>query len=143
MEIKKALYSGLKKGLKTTWQLAKLIVPIYFAMTFLKHTPVLAAMAGFFQPVLGLMGLPGEAALAIVMGIFINIYAAIAVILPLIAAATLDARQLTVLATVILICHNIPVESAVNQKTGVPFWQMTVLRAGSAIVTGIILNWVI
>jgi len=143
MDLKTTLIIGGRKGLNTTWQLTKLIIPIYFAVTILKHTPFMPLIAKIFSPILALMGLPGEAALAIVMGVFINIYAGIAVILPLIPAAPLSVKQITILATVILICHNILVESAVSKKTGVSFWQMTLLRTASAFAAGVILNWVI
>ncbi|HHW40061.1 MAG TPA: nucleoside recognition protein [Syntrophomonadaceae bacterium] len=143
MNVKNTLVAGARKGLDTTWQLAKIIVPVYFAVTILKHTPVMPAFAATFKPVLGLAGLPGEAALSLVLGVFINIYSGIGALLPLIHTVPLDAKQITIISTMLVICHSIPLESAVSQKTGVPFWQVTLLRAVVACITGIILNLVI
>lgn len=140
MNWQKILTEGIKKGLDTTWQLSKLIVPIYFVVTVLKHTPVMPLLADFFRPVLGLLDLPGETALAIVMGIFINLYAGIAVILPLIPSAPLSPKQITVIATILLVCHNLPIESAVSQKTGASFWQMTLLRVAAGFGLGFVVN---
>ncbi|CEO90476.1 hypothetical protein [Syntrophaceticus schinkii] len=41
-------------------------------------------------------GLPGETALALIIGGFVNIYAAIAVLIPLIPSLPLDIKQPTV-----------------------------------------------
>jgi len=143
VNVKNTLAAGACKGLDTTWQLAKIIVPVYLIVTTLKHTPVMPAFAAAFKPVLGLAGLPGEAALGLVLGVFINIYSGIGALLPLIPSVPLDPKQITIISTMLVICHSIPLESAVSQKTGVPFWQMTVLRVAVAFITGIILNLVI
>ena len=36
---------GLNKGLTTTWELAKVVIPVYILVTFLKHTPALGWLA--------------------------------------------------------------------------------------------------
>jgi hypothetical protein len=100
------------------------------------------ALAAAFRPVLGLAGLPGEAALAIVMGVFINLYAGIAVAKPLIDSGLLSPAQITTVAVILLICHNIPIESAVSQKTGASFWKMTTLRVVVGFTLGVLLNLV-
>ena len=141
-QLEKSPQAGIKKGLDTTWQLSKLIVPIYFLVTVLKHTPLMPMLAAAFRPVLGLLGLPGETALAIVMGVFINLYAGIAVTIPLIDSGLLSVKQVTIIAVMLLICHNVPVESAVSQKTGASFWHMTLLRTVVGVSLGVILNLV-
>lgn len=143
VNVKGTLIRGILKGLDTTWQLAKIIVPVYFIITILKHTPVIPAFAAAFKPVLGLAGLPGEVAIALVLGIFINIYSSIGALLPLIPSVPLNPKQITIISTMLVICHSIPIESTVSQKTGASFWQMTVLRVAVAFLTGIILNLVI
>jgi hypothetical protein len=140
MNVKKAVATGLQDGLDTTWKLAKLIIPIYFFITILKSTPFLPMIASFFQPALGLAGVPGEAAVALIMGAFVNVYAAIAALLPLVGSLPLSPKQITIIATMVLICHSIPMESAVSHKTGVPFWLVTVLRPAVAFIMGILLN---
>ena len=141
MDIKDALQVGFRKGINTAWQLAKLIIPIYFAVTILKHTPLMPLLARSFAPLLGLVGLPGEAALALVTGILINIYAGIAVVMPLIPSVPLGTRQITIIAIMLLICHNVPVESTVSHKTGASFWQMTILRLATAFLAGLLVNF--
>ena len=50
---------GVKDGLRTTWELAKVIIPVYFLITVLKYTPLMDLMVKAFEPV-KLVGLPGE-----------------------------------------------------------------------------------
>ncbi len=63
-----SIKQGTRNGLDTTLMLAKIIVPIYVFVTFLRHTPVIDLIARAFEPLMGFFHLPGEAALILVMG---------------------------------------------------------------------------
>ncbi|HHV94083.1 MAG TPA: nucleoside recognition protein [Firmicutes bacterium] len=129
--------NGLKNGIETIWELAKVVVPVTLAVTVLKETGWLGLLAGRLEPLMSLLGLPGEAALAVVIGYFLNIYSAIAVIL----ALDLTAQQITVLAVMLGICHNLLVEGAVTAKTGVKPLPLALLRIGVSILAGLGVNW--
>ncbi len=86
----------LSKGLGTTWKLAKVIVPVYLVVTFLKYTPVMGWVAGLFAPVMHFFGLPGEASLVLVLGKLLNLYAAIGAI----SSLELSGREITIIATI-------------------------------------------
>lgn len=130
---------GLGRGLQTTIELARVMVPIYVCVTFLKYTPALHWLAVAFQPLMRLAGLPGEAAMVLVVGNVLNLYAAIATILSL----TLSARNITILAIMLTISHNLFVESGVSHKTGVPGWLFFIMRLGIGMVAGIVLNLIL
>lgn len=130
---------GLNRGLSTTWRLARVIVPVYLAVTFLKHTPVMGWVAGLFEPLMKFFGLPGEASLALVLGKVLNLYAALGAI----SSLELNGREITIIATMLLLSHSLPVESAVSGQTGVSAALMTVFRIGISVVAGIILNLVL
>ena len=74
-----AIQTGLK-GLNITWQLSKILIPTYIIVTFLQYTPFIEALARYFEPILYYLGLPRKAALVLVLGNLINLYAAIGVI---------------------------------------------------------------
>ena len=44
---KESISKGLRKGISTTWELTKVIVPVYFFVTFLKYTPILNWISDF------------------------------------------------------------------------------------------------
>ncbi|HEX3011303.1 MAG TPA: nucleoside recognition domain-containing protein [Syntrophomonadaceae bacterium] len=106
---------GLSNGLKITWELSKAVVPVYILVTILKHTPVLPWLSEHMMPFMHIVGLPGEASLPVVLGIFLNVYAAIGAI----ASLNLSIKQITVISAIIMVAHSLPVETAVSKKTGI------------------------
>ncbi len=128
--------NGLIKGLATTWELAQVMVPVYLIVTLLGETPVMGWISRAAQPLMGLMGLPGEAAGVMVIGNLINQYAALGAM----AAIPMNTRQITVLSLVLLICHNILVETAVSKKTGIRVRSLVLVRVLGGLAAGIILN---
>lgn len=133
---KEVFYQGLCKGAATTWKLAKVVVPVYVLVTFLKHTPVLPWLTGLCTPLMRYLGLPGEAALALVLGNVLNLYAAVGVITSL----ALSPREVTILAIMLLISHSLPMEAAVCAQAGVNPLAMTVFRLSASLAAGLLLN---
>ncbi|WP_313758843.1 nucleoside recognition domain-containing protein [Tissierella sp.] len=127
---------GFKKGLITLWKLTKIVVPVYFFVTFLKMTPILDMISMWFEPAMKLLGLPGEASLVLVLGNCINLYAGIGAITSL----TLDIKQITILAIMLSFSHSLFLETAVAKKTGVNLFVVISIRLALAIVSGLILN---
>lgn len=126
---------GLKQGLCTFWILMRVMVPVYLAVTILAHTPVLPAIADFFQPAMGLWHLPGDAALAMVIGHFVNLYAALAVI----AAGHWNPHAVTVAGVVLGISHSHIMECAIFRKMGAPYLILLAMR----LIVGWGLGWVV
>jgi len=124
---------GLKNGLLTTWELALIMVPIYLLMTILSHTPVLQWIGRICRPMMELMGLPGEAAMGVVLGNLLNLYAAIGAVAPL----SLDKSQMTVFALFLLLSHSLVVETAVCKKTGITAWPFVFFRLGMGFILAI------
>ena len=127
---------GLHRGFSTTWTLTKVVVPVYLVVTLLKYTPVLDWVAGLFAPVMHMFGLPGEVSLVLVLGKLINLYAAIGAITSL----DLSHREITIIATMLLLSHSLPIESAVSGRTGVNAALVTAFRISMAMLSGILLN---
>jgi len=130
---------GLRNGLLVSWQLAKVTVPVYAAVTILKHTPVLPWIASYCSPALSLVGLPGEASLALVLGYVVNLYAAIGAILSL----ALTPEQITVIAIMLLLAHSLPVECAVARRAGVSAALMLAVRLGLSVGSGMLFNLIL
>ncbi len=130
------LKRGTRKGLETVWILSKVIIPIYMIVTVLKHTVVLDLVASIFSPVMQLIGLPGEAAIVLVLGGLINIYAAIGAIMSL----SLTTKQITILAVMISFAHNLLVETAVSTRVGVSAKLIVGFRLSLAVIGGLIIN---
>lgn len=133
-----SIKTGVKKGIETTWMLGKVIIPVYVFVTFLKHTPVLDWIADAFKPLMGLFHLPGEAAIVLVLGNALNLYAAIGAI----KAINLTPMQITTLGIMLSFSHSLFVETAVIKKLDVSIGKVIGLRVGLALVVGIIVGQV-
>jgi spore maturation protein SpmB len=74
---------GLVVGLQTSWTLGKVIFPVTLIVTLLRYTPILDWVIQVISPVMSWFGLSGDAAIPLVLGNFLNLYAAIGAILTL------------------------------------------------------------
>lgn len=131
--------SGGKAGLRTTLWLLKFMIPVTAVVTVLSWTGVLGWMATWISPVFRYFGLPGETAIAFITGAALNVYSGIAAM----SVIPLDGRQITILAIMILISHNLPIEVMVQYKTGTSGLRMLALRLGMSVAGGLLLNWVL
>ncbi|MDQ0254572.1 hypothetical protein J2S74_001951 [Evansella vedderi] len=132
----KSWKEGLKVGLQTTWTLGKIIFPITLIVTILGHTPVMDWLTRVLSPLMGYIGLSGEAAIPLVLGNVLNLYAAIGAILTM----ELTVKEVFILAVMLSFSHNLFVESAVAKQVGVKIWIMLVVRIGLALFSAWVIN---
>lgn len=131
------LKRGVQAGLKTAWTLGKIIFPITLLLTILQFTPVLPWVTKAIAPLMQLIGLPGEAAIPLVLGNALNLYAGIAGILSL----EMTVKEVFILAVMLSFSHNIFIETGVALRVGVRLWVVLVVRFGLAILSAILINW--
>ncbi|AZB44977.1 hypothetical protein CEF21_20330 [Bacillus sp. FJAT-42376] len=134
--MKASLAKGWKAGLSTTWTLGKVIFPVTLLVGILRHTPVLDWIIHAITPLMGLIGLRGEAAIPLVLGNFLNLYAGIAGILTL----DLSVKEVFILAVMLSFSHNLIIESTVAAKVGVKLWLILIVRIGLALVSAAVIN---
>ncbi|GHU63106.1 hypothetical protein FACS189445_6350 [Spirochaetia bacterium] len=127
---------ALKPAFNTARFLLCIMIPVSFAVLLLDYSGILSYIGVFLSPLMRYIGLPGEAALALISSVFINIYSALAVI----GTLNLSGRELTVLAAMCFLAHNFFVECAVMKKTGSSLTKMVLLRLFSALLMGWVLN---
>lgn len=130
---------ALKKSVYTALWLLKIILPVSLLVRFLDYFGLLAYLADFLDPLFVFIGLPGSTAIVFITSIFLPLYAPLAII----TSMTISLRELTILALMCQISHNLPVESAIQAKTGTSFWSITTLRIVTSILTGIVLNLIL
>lgn len=121
---------------KTTLWLLRMMIPISLGVTLLQWLGVIRWIAGYVDPVFGLVGLPGSAAIAYITAAVNTTYAGIAIMTSL----PLTLRQATVLSMMMLLCHALPMECTVNRMTGSSLWRMAVIRIFMAFAAAWVLN---
>ena len=123
-----ALVSGLRAALKSFWAIVRVAIPLTLALALLDRLGVLPWVSGLAKPFMNLLGLPGEAVLALLASVFCNTYVAAAVALSL----PLDLRTATILAVMVLTAHNVFSESVAMKRTGSSATKMILMRLGYA-----------
>ncbi|OMP68270.1 nucleoside recognition domain-containing protein [Domibacillus epiphyticus] len=134
----KTVGKGFSTGLKTTWTLGKVIFPVTLIVTILQFTPVLPWIIQLISPIMGIFGLSGDAAIPLVLGKLLNLYAAIGAILSL----DLTVKEVFILAVMLSFSHNLFIETTVALKVGVKVWIVLAVRLGLAFMAGVIINLV-
>ena len=127
---------GLTDGFKTALALLKVILPVFAVIKVLEHTSVIGWLSREFDPLMRFVGLPGEAALAVVTGMLFNFYAALGIIL----ALGLTSWQITIMAVMLSCCHELVLETAIIKKTGISAWPILSIRLFTAFSAGAVMN---
>lgn len=134
--LRRDLKTGVVSGLQTFWDLAKVMIPAYGVTLALERLGVIGWLAGVARPLMTALGLPGDAAVPLVVGYVLNIYAAVGSM----QALDLTARQITVLAIAVLIGHNLVVEGAVLHKAGMNGFVFGALRVVAGLAAAVVAN---
>lgn len=127
---------GFMVGLKTTWTLGKVIFPVTLIVTILQYTPILPWVIDLISPFMALLGLSGDAAIPLVLGNFLNLYAGIAGILTL----DLTVKEVFIIAVMLSFSHNLLIETGVAMKVGVKLWVILTVRLGLALLAAVMIN---
>ncbi|MFC3886577.1 nucleoside recognition domain-containing protein [Bacillus songklensis] len=131
-----SIKKGLFVGLKTTWTLGKIIFPITLIVSILQYTPIIHWFAKLIAPLMGFIGLSGDAAIPLVLGNCLNLYAGIGAILSL----DLTVKEVFILAVMLSFSHNLFIETGVALKVGVKLWVILAVRIGLAIVSAFFIS---
>lgn len=129
---------GFHVGLQTTWSLGKIIFPVTLIVGVLQYTVVIEWLVKLVSPLMGLFGLPGEAAIPLVLGNVLNLYAAIGAILSL----DLTVKEVFIIAMMLSFCHSLLVETSIAKKVGVSIWVAGGIRVLLAALSAWIINFV-
>ncbi len=105
----------LHTAMQSAWIIIKLVIPIYILADILYYYNTLESVAFLLEPFTSMLGLPAEAALSIISGMFLNLYAAVAFAAPL----DMTPHQWSVLAIFLGVCHSLVVESVIMRRLGI------------------------
>jgi len=100
----------------TSGELLKITVPAVIATKILEELGLIVYISMALEPVMGLMGLPGALGLVWATGIMTSLYGVVGVYAALAPGLELTSAQVTVLCSVILIAHSLPVETAADRR---------------------------
>lgn len=134
MDLKKTINTSLKSA----WIILKLVIPIYIIAEILYFYNTLSYVSFLVEPFTSILDLPKEAALSIISGMFLNLYAAVAFAAPL----DMDAKQWSILAIFLGICHALVVESVIMKKLGISNRYSYALRFIAGLVVAYLVTFI-
>lgn len=124
----------------TAVELLKVTIPAIILTKILEELGLIVYIGKLLDPVMGLMGLPGELALVWATAILTTPYGGIGVYAALAPSLNLTVADVTVLASIMLIAHSLPVELSITRKAGAGIMPMGLIRLLGALLYGILLN---
>jgi len=128
---KEALVRGVTKGWYGFVWMIKIIIPISFATALLAWSGWMEYLNFLIQPVMDIVNLPSIAALPLIIGMLTGIYGGVASM----AVLPLTMNQMILVATFLLIAHNLIQEGAIQGKSGIHPLEATLFRLVVATMT--------
>ena len=132
------LQRGGMASLKSVLKMAKYLVPSIFVVRLLVNLGGMDLIVRFMSPVMGLFGMPGEAALALILGqvsLASGIGAAVGM--------GLTVKQLTVLSVFYSFCHSLIMETGALGGTGCKPWMIAIIRVLTASIMALLTNLIL
>ncbi len=111
--------------------MTRILVPVSLAIALLQWSGWLHFADIVLNPVMRLLHLPSEAAFPIITGMFINIYAVIAIL----SVVHFSMGQMILIAIFTLMVHNIITEGIIQHNSGMNGIKVTAIRTLAGIIT--------
>jgi len=122
---------------EVSWTLFKLMIPTLLVVKVLEELGGVAILGQLLGPVMQLVGLPEAMGLVWATTMLTNIYAGMIVFFQQSQGDPLTVAQVTVLGTLLLFAHGLPVEVRIAQQAGIRVRVSLLLRIGG----GLLLGW--
>ena len=130
----------LREAAGVSLVLFRIMVPVLVVVKLLQEIGAIRYLGIALGPVMRLVGLPGSMGLVWATAMVTNIYGGMAVFLSLLPDYPLTVAQVTVLTTMILIAHSMPVELSIARKSGARLRFTAPFRILNAFLLGALLN---
>ena len=132
--------SVLWETVQVYWVLLKVMVPALVVVKLLQEWGAIDGLGVLLSPVMAMVGLPALMGVVWATTLLTNVFTGVVIFLQIAGDMSLTVEQVTVLGTIMLIGHSLPVEGAVARRAGVPWWVTIALRVGGALLLGGILH---
>lgn len=128
-----------KEIIDVTTTLFKIMIPIIIAIKIIEEFGGIVLLSNALGPVMEMVGLPKEMGLVWATTILTNIYAGLVVFINM--DATLSVAQVSILGSMMLLAHSLPIEAAIAKKAGVNLSVTLLIRVGGSLLLASILHF--
>lgn len=130
----------LRDSLSVCLVLFRVLVPVLVVVKVLETIGGIELLGRLLAPVMRIAGLPGSTGLVWAAAMITSLYGGIVVFLSIAPGAGLTCAQVTVLTTMMLVAHSLPVELGVARQAGARVRFMAPWRVLGALALGSLLN---
>jgi spore maturation protein SpmB len=126
-----------RDAVSITWDLYKIMIPVIVAVKILQEMDLIQYLAAPLLPLMQLVGLPGEMGFVWAAAIVNGVYSGVILLIAFVEHTPLSTSQMTVICTMMLVAHALPVELRIAQRSGtrLPF------QMASRLLGAFILGW--
>lgn len=128
------LRRGLRRAAHTCWVLFRVTVPTFIVIDLLRRLGVIDTIGAACAPAMSLFRLPGEAAIAVLLGYLVNLYTATAAL----GSLGLSGGQVTTLGLMLGLAHTLVVETIVLREARARYAWLLLYRLGMSILVGFV-----
>ena len=138
----KSTYQFFKELLKeifdVTSTLFRIMIPIIIVIKVVEELGGIMILSEWLSPIMESVGLPKEMGLVWATTILTNIYAGLIILIN--SDVPLTVAQASVLGSMMLLAHSLPIEGAIAKKAGVSWLATLSVRVGGSLVLAWLLN---
>ncbi|MFC1948558.1 nucleoside recognition domain-containing protein [Chloroflexota bacterium] len=135
-KLKNGLSEGVKRGWSSFLWMAKIVLPMSLLITLLQWSGWMNSLDVVMRPLTSLINLPPEAALPLISGMLLNLYAVIAAI----TVIPFTIEQMTLIAVFTLIAHNLIMEGIIQHRAGINVAKIVFVRIFMATATVLVVS---
>lgn len=132
-----------QESLSVALPLLRIMIPMIIVVKILKEIGAIEILGQWLAPLMGIVGLPGSMGLVWAATMVAGFFPGIIIFADLASNEILTVGQVTVLSSMMLIAHSLPVELQIADKAGARWLSMGVFRVGGALLYGLILNQIL
>jgi len=118
----------------------RLMIPVLIVVKILEELGGVAWIGRVLAPLMGGFGLPESMGLVIATTMLVNIYGGLILFFQLAPQEMMSVAQVTVLGTLMLMAHGLPVEIHIVRRAGVRLGAALLIRLGGALLLGLLLH---
>ncbi|CAK3245536.1 Nucleoside recognition protein [Vibrio crassostreae] len=128
----------LKEIFDVTSTLFRIMIPIIIVIKVVEELGGIMILSEWLSPIMESVGLPKEMGLVWATTILTNIYAGLIILIS--SDVPLTVAQASVLGSMMLLAHSLPIEGAIAKKAGVSWLATLSVRVGGSLVLAWLLN---
>lgn len=134
------LSSTIREIFIITYDLFKLMIPIIIIVKVIEELDGIKYIAIALEPMMSLVGLPASMGLVWATTMIVGIYGGMVIFITSVSQESLTIAQVTILGSMMLVAHSLPMEIRIAQKAGVRILFTLILRIGGALFLGWVLH---